>query len=77
MSQLEEKSALATARDKGTKEGIKIGIEEGKKQGIEEGQKQEKEKIAKELFKQGIEISKISKITGITIGELLKLKNEK
>ena len=109
MSQLEEKSALATARDKGTKEGIKIGIEEGKKQGIEEGKKQgieegkkqgieegkkqgieegkkqgieegkkqEKEKIAKELFKQGIEISKISKITGITIGELLKLKNEK
>ena len=85
MSQLEEKSALATARDKGTKEGIKIGIEEGKKQGIEEGKKQgieegkkqEKEKIAKELFKQGIEINKISKITGITIGELLKLKNEK
>ena len=43
---------------------------------MEEGKKQEKEKIAKELFKLGMENSKISEITGITIEELLKLKNK-
>ena len=43
MSKLEENSALATARAKGTEEGLKQGKEEGLKQGKEEGLKQGKE----------------------------------
>ena len=54
MSILEEKSALATAKEKGTKEGWKQGIAEGKKKGIEEGKK----KGIEEGKKQGIEEGK-------------------
>ena len=54
MSMLEEKSALATAREKGSKEGWKQGIKEGKKKGMEEGKKQGIE----EGKKQGIEEGK-------------------
>ena len=54
MSMLEEKSALATAREKGNKEGWKQGIKEGKKKGMEEGKKQGIE----EGKKQGIEEGK-------------------
>ena len=62
MSMLEEKSALATAREKGSKEGWKQGIKEGKKKGIEEGKKQGIE----EGKKQGIEEGKKQ---GISQGE--------
>lgn len=80
ISQLEEKSALATARDKGTKEGLKIGIEEGKKRGIEEGKKQgeetSKNKIAKQLIKLGIEENKIIEATGLTKNDIKKIRKE-
>ena len=62
MSMLEEKSALATAREKGNKEGWKQGIKEGKKKGMEEGKKQGIE----EGKKQGIEEGKKQ---GISQGE--------
>ena len=48
MSELEEQSALATARAKGTEEGLKQGKEEGLKQGKEEGLKQGKEEGLKQ-----------------------------
>ena len=86
MSELEEQSALASARAKGTEEGLKQGKEEGLKQGKEEGLKQGKEEGLKqgkeEGLKQGKEeivrklklkkysISDIMEITGFTEEEI-------
>ena len=67
MSKLEENSALATARAKGTEEGMRQGLEEGKKRGIEEGKKQG----IKEGKKQGIEEGKKQGIEQ-TIKKMLK-----
>ena len=62
MSMLEEKSALATAREKGNKEGWKQGIKEGKKKGMEEGKKQGIEEGKKQGMEEG-------KRQGISQGE--------
>jgi len=54
MSELEEQSALATARSKGTEEGLKQGKEEGLKQGKEEGLKQGKQQKQKGNSKKNV-----------------------
>lgn len=86
MSELEEQSALATARAKGTeeglkqgkKEGLKRGKEEGLKQGKEEGLKQGKEEglkeIAKRMRNKGINIEEIMELTKLSKEEIEKLK---
>lgn len=66
MSELEEQSALATARAKGNEEGLKQGKEEGLKQG--------KEEIARKLIEQNVDISIISNVTGLPIEEIRNLK---
>ena len=58
MSELEEQSALATARAKGTEEGLKQGKEEGLKQGKEEGLKQGKEEGLKQGKEEGLKQGK-------------------
>ena len=58
MSKLEENSALATARAKGTEEGLKQGKEEGLKQGKEEGLKQGKEEGLKQGKEEGLKQGK-------------------
>ena len=86
MSELEEQSALATARAKGTEEGLKRGKEEGLKQGKEEGLKQGKEEglkqgkeeglkeIAKRMRNKGINIEEIMELTKLSKEEIEKLK---
>ncbi len=84
MSELEEQSALETARDRGEKEGIKQGKEkgikqgmkEGLKQGKEEGIKQTKKEITKKLIKTKMPIEEIEKITGLTEAEIKEIKKE-
>ena len=82
MSELEEQSALATARAKGTeeglkqgkKEGLKRGKEEGLKQGKEEGLKQGKEEGLKQGKEEGLkEIAKRMRNKGINIEEIMEL----
>ena len=82
MSELEEQSALATARAKGTeeglkqgkKEGLKRGKEEGLKQGKEDGLKQGKEEGLKQGKEEGLkEIAKRMRNKGINIEELMEL----
>ena len=74
MSELEEQSALATARAKGTEEGLKQGKEEGMKQGKEEGKKEKEREIAKRMLKKGISIEKIMELTELSKKEIEKLK---
>lgn len=64
MSELEEKSALASARDKGEK----IGREQGEKIG--------KEKTAKELLKLDMSIGQIMQVTGLTEEDIIKIKKQ-
>ena len=51
MTKLEENAALATARAKGTEEGLRQGKKEGLKRGKEEGLKQGKEETKIEIAK--------------------------
>lgn len=61
MSDLEEKAALASARDAGTKRGQEIGLKQGKKE------------IAKKLFAKKVPIEEIAEITGLSLKELQEL----
>ena len=74
MSELEEQSALATARAKGTEEGLKQGKEEGLKQGKEEGLKQGKEEIAKKLLEMNLPLKQIIEVTGLSKEEIEKIE---
>lgn len=74
MSELEEQSALATARAKGTEEGLRQGKEEGLKQGKEEGKKQKQNEIAKRMLSKGINIEEIIELTKLSKEEIEKLK---
>ena len=58
MSKLEENSALATARAKGTEEGLRKGKEEGLKRGKEEGLKRGKEEGLKRGKEEGLKQGK-------------------
>ena len=69
MSELEEQSALETAKNEGKEEGKKEGME----QGIRQGQKQNKIETAKKLLKLKIPIEQIIEITELTKEEILNL----
>jgi len=85
MSKLEENAALASAKAKGTEEGLKQGKEEGLKQGKEEGLKQGKEeglkqgkeeearKITVRLAKMNFTEEQIQDATGLSIDEIRKI----
>lgn len=60
---------------KGLKEGLAKGLEEGHAKGIEEGKVEEKKEIAKKMLEEGLSISMISTITGLSKSELVYLSN--
>ena len=59
--------------DAGYDKGLKAGIEQGIKQGLEQGKKKENLKIAKRMLDEKIDLTTISKITGLSIQELKNL----
>ena len=59
---------------KGMAEGLEQGIKQGIKQGIEQGIEQEKENTVKNMLKENIDIEIISKVTGLSIEKINKLK---
>lgn len=70
MSELEEQSALATARAKGTEEGIR----QGKEEGIRQGKTQKQKEIAKKMLSKGKNIEEIIELTELSKEEIEKLK---
>ncbi len=50
-------------------------LAKGEKEGIEKGEKKAKIAIAKELLREGMDISKIAKITNLPVDEIKKLLN--
>lgn len=73
MSELEEKSALASARDAGERKGM----EQGEKIGREKGERENKEKIAKKLLKAKMPIEQIIEITELSEKEIRKIEKNK
>ncbi len=76
LAELRMKHILDTNNIKQT--GFRMGMEEGLQQGIEKGLEKGKEEktkqIAKEMLKNGEEIEKIEKYTGLTKEEIEKLR---
>ncbi len=62
----DEAAALEYAIEKGQKEGVEKGIKEGIEKGIKE--------TAKNMLKLGLEIDIISKATGLSKEEILKME---
>ena len=55
-------------------EGIRKGLEQGIEQGLEQGTEQSKNEIAKNMLKENMDISLISKLTGLSNEQINKLK---
>ena len=72
MSELEEQSALATARAIGKERGEKIGREQGEKIGRDAKTKE----IVQKLLKKKMPLEEISEISGLTIEEIQSLEKE-
>ena len=60
--------------NKGMKKGIKEGIKEGREEGIKEGRKEGKNSTASKMLKKDMEVDLISELTGLSIDEIIKLK---
>ena len=64
---------------KGMREGIEKGIEKGIKkgvrEGIEKGIEKEQTKVILNMLKEKLDIKLVSKITGVSVKEIKKLKN--
>ena len=60
------------AREEGIEKGRKIGIA----QGIEKGKEEGMELVALNMLKKNLDIALISEITGLTVKEIEKLKND-
>ena len=67
------------AKEEGKKEGIELGkqegIEEGKHEGREEGRLEAKTETAKRMLAEGLDISLIEKVTGLSTEQLIKIKD--
>ena len=60
-------------REEGIKEGMEQGIEKGKEEGIKEGIKETQIFMAKNMKNDKVDLSTISKYTGLSIEEIEKL----
>ena len=62
------------ARKKGREEGLEQGLEQGREQGLEQGMQQNRQAIALNMLKEGLDIALICKITGLSEKELKALQ---
>ena len=72
-SLLEQNSLLANAERK----GLQKGIEKGKKEGLKEGENRKAIEIAINLIKNGLDNELIKNTTGLSIKEIMQLRNKK
>lgn len=57
------------------RDGIEIGREKGKEEGLIDGENGEKKRIAVNLLKKDLDIKLVSEVTGLSVEELINLKN--
>ena len=75
-SLLEQNSLLANAERKGLQKGLQKGIEKGKKEGLKEGENRKAIEIAINLIKNGLDNELIKNTTGLSIKEIMQLRNK-
>lgn len=75
-SLLNKASAIIKATEEGRAEGKAEGRTEGRAEGIEEGKKEEKIKNVKSFLLLGVDLETIAKGAGISIEEVIKIKEE-
>ena len=66
--------ALEKGHKEGLEQGLKEGIEEGIEKGIEKGIEQGKTNIVINMLKENIDINVISKVSGLSIDEIKKMR---
>jgi DNA repair protein RadC len=69
-----KKEALKLGEKKGRKEGRKEGKKVGMEKGLEKGMKKRNKEIAKKSLKEGLAVELVSKITGLSVEDIEKLK---
>ncbi len=62
-------------RKEGREEGFKIGEEKGIKIGEERGKEEEIEQVVKKMVANGLDDEIVSRVTGLTLREVRKLKS--
>ena len=70
----DEQASIEYAQDEGYKHGREDGKLEGKAEGRVEGRVEEKTEIAKNMLKENVEKTLISKVTGLSLEEIENLK---
>jgi predicted transposase/invertase (TIGR01784 family) len=68
-------SKLHSAEQRGKEAGIQEGIQEGIQQGIQEGIQQARLEDAQRMLAEGIDISTVQRITGLSENQVLELKD--
>lgn len=65
---------MKNAELEGLEKGLEKGLEQGKKQGLEQGKRETVLEIAKDMLADNMDISTISKYTGISEEEIMNIK---
>ena len=58
----------------GREDGIEIGLKKGEELGLKRGERKEKQQIANNMLKENIDIDTITKITGLPIETIEKMR---
>jgi predicted transposase/invertase (TIGR01784 family) len=69
----DNKNVLDYAKEEAKQEGRQEGIREGIQEGIQEGEYKKALGIAREMKKDGLPITQISKFTGLSVKEIEEL----
>lgn len=75
IEQTVRKEALKQGIEEGLKQGIEKGIEKGREEGREEGEKLKAFEIARGMLAEGLKITMIEKLTGLTAVEIKNLQH--
>ncbi|MDR1150271.1 MAG: hypothetical protein LBJ93_01395 [Clostridiales bacterium] len=70
------KNQLATIRLEERREGMEKGMKKGMEKGMERGREEREIEIARNSLKKGLDMCMISEITGLTIEEIKKLREQ-
>lgn len=70
------KKQVAKEKKKERREGEKVGLERGRKEGEEIGEKKKGKEVAVRMLRKGMDLAVIKELTGITLQQLGRLRNE-
>ncbi len=65
-----QKQGIQQGVQQGIQQGVQQGIQQGVQQGLQQGRELERQKIAASLLAEGMNIEKISVLTGLSVEEL-------